>query len=119
MRLSPLLVIVLLGLLTAVAGLQAQDKPQDLILGKWDPVDEKGKSTVEFLKDGKLRISAQQLTLEGSYKFLDDKTIETRVIFAGKEEKGLKLAIKVTKDELVTTHLEGTKTEQRFTRHKD
>ena len=79
----------------------AEDKPQELILGKWQLQEPKTQSVLEFLKDGKLKVTAQDLTLEGSYKFLDDKTMEMKVVLGGKEEVG-KFKVTVTRDELIT-----------------
>ncbi len=126
MRLCPVLVPAVLGLLAALCAPAFADdnkkdppavtgtKPQDLILGKWEPVEEKGKSVVEFLKDGKLKVSADQLALEGTYKFIDDKTMEIKVVFGGKEET-VKVKVTVTKDELVTQK-EGSETKEKLRR---
>jgi uncharacterized protein (TIGR03066 family) len=102
-------------ILLAAGAVSAEDKPQQLILGRWEPADSKGKSVIEFLKDGKLRISADTLTLEGSYKFIDDKTLEVKVILGGNEKPSSKLKITVTKDEL-TTEEEGKGKKERFKR---
>ena len=126
MRLRPVLMPAVLGLLVTVCAPTPADdnkkdppavtgsKPQDLILGKWEPVDEKGKSVVEFQKDGKLKVTADQLALEGTYKFIDDKTMEIKIVFGGKEET-VKVKVIVTKDELVTQK-EGSETKEKLRR---
>jgi hypothetical protein len=99
MRLRPAIVIAVFVLFAAVA--RAEDKPQELILGKWKLDDPKTQSVIEFLKDGKLKVSAQDLTLDGSYRFIDDKTMEMKVVLGGKEETG-RFKFTLTKDEFTT-----------------
>ena len=110
----PLSVLAVTLLVFFPALTHAQDKPQDLIIGTWTPAGEGGKSKVEFQKDGKLKAIGDQLTVEGSYKFLDDKTLEMKVIFGGKEETVV-VTVTVTKDELVTQK-KGTEVKEKFTR---
>lgn len=81
----------------------AADTAKELIVGKWQPTDKAGeKATVEFTKDGKVKVVADLYTLDGTYKFLKDDQIEVTMPIAGKEES-VKLTVKVTKDELTTT----------------
>jgi uncharacterized protein (TIGR03066 family) len=102
MRLRPVAALTVLALLAlAVTPALAADKPQDLIIGKWQPADAKEKANLEFLKDGKLKIGSEQFMLDGTYKFLDDKTLEVKISFMG-QEKAVKLNVTVTKDELTT-----------------
>jgi uncharacterized protein (TIGR03066 family) len=91
-------------LLVAVwAPLGAADKPKDLIVGKWEPVENKGQApTIEFTKDGKLKISIAQMTIEGTYKFLDDNNVEVEISFMGQTQKE-KMKVECTKDEMTTT----------------
>src|SRR5262249_12992630 len=54
--------------------------PRVQIVGKWEELREPRPavpSTVEFTRDGILRGSLGTLTVTGTYKFLDDQTIET------------------------------------------
>ncbi len=106
----PLSVLALALFLLPVA--RADDKPQDLIVGTWTL--DGGKSKIEFQKDGKLKAIGDQLTVEGSYKFLDDKTVEMKVVFGGKEDTVV-VTVTVTKDELVTKK-KGTEVKEKFTR---
>src|SRR5260221_14246443 len=94
--LAALAVLVLLA--PAVTRALAADKPQDLIIGKWRQSE--GKGHLEFLKDGKLKfLIPQNSSVDGTYKFLDDKTLEIKMSFEGQETK-TKLKVTVTKDEL-------------------
>jgi uncharacterized protein (TIGR03066 family) len=108
-------VLAVVALLSAAGVVRAEDKPQQLILGRWEPVDGKDKAVVEFLKDGKLKISSRDVTLEGSYKFIDDKTLEVKVVFGGNEQAPSRLTVTVTKDEL-TTEEAGKGKKERFKR---
>ena len=76
-----------------------------LIVGRWSPVKEKEKATIEFFDGGKLKISGEgMIMIDGGYKFLDDSTIEVKMSFGG-EEKTTKLKVTVTKDELTTQEI--------------
>jgi len=87
--------------------LVAADKPKDLIVGKWEPTEKKDQTPViEFTKDGKVKISIQQLKIEGTYKFLDDNNMEVETTFMGQTKKE-KMKVEVTKDELTTTDPKG------------
>jgi uncharacterized protein (TIGR03066 family) len=114
LRMRRLSVLAVALFLLACCVARAADKPQDLIIGTWTPAGEGGKSKIEFQKDGKLKAIGDQLTVEGSYKFLDDKTLEMKVVFGGKEET-VRVKVTVTKDELVTKK-EGADKEEKFTR---
>ncbi len=104
LRVAPLLVVAVVAL--AFAPALAADKPQDLIVGKWQPADAKdqGKATIEFLKDGKVKIVADQFSIDGTYKFLNDKEMEVKLNYGGEEQtQKLTVAIDKAKDELTTT----------------
>lgn len=114
--------------LASVASLHADDKAKDLIVGKWEPskVPEGVKIVVEFTKDGKLKITGnakiegkkdQDISGSGSYKFLDDDTMETVVEIFGKKETSKVKIVKISKDELVTRD-DGKKEEESFKRVK-
>jgi len=97
----------------------AADKPQDLIVGKWAPSNEKNKGmTFEFTKDGmiKIAIKAEGLSLDiaGTYKFLDDKTIEMTIENPLKkdEKKSDKITVKaIEKEKLVLVGPDGKEEE--------
>lgn len=63
---------------------QAGEKKENFkekIVGKWAPAEAKMKGlTLEFTKDGKVKFSVDteqlKFSIDGTYKFLDDKTIE-------------------------------------------
>jgi uncharacterized protein (TIGR03066 family) len=103
--------------------LHAEDKPKDLIVGKWEPgkVEKDVKAVIEFTKDGKVKIIAnaggQEFKLDGTYKFTDDKNMEVTVEFMGKKDTKKVKVIKVTKDELVTQD-EGKDEEEKFKKVK-
>ena len=87
----------------AIASTFAADTAKELIVGKWQPNDKDGmKATVEFTKDGQVRIVADQYSIDGAYKFLKDDPIEVTLPIAGKETT-VKLTVKVNKEELTTT----------------
>ena len=83
----------------------AADKAKDLIVGKWEINKENQKGTIEFGKDNtlKARIKADDndINITGTYKFLDDDTIEVEMTIMGGSRKH-KLKVTVTKDELKT-----------------
>jgi uncharacterized protein (TIGR03066 family) len=122
MRVARLAVMASLVVILAasLSPLRAADKPKDLIVGKWKPTKEKDKDSVlDFQKDGKLKITLNaELSIDGSYKFLDDDTMEVELTFKGKTDT-IKMKVKVTKDELITTQdKNGKKKEDKFKRIK-
>jgi len=115
-------VVVMLTLSAAL--LHAEDKPKDLIVGKWEPVKapEGVKMVIEFTKDGKIKFTAgkpgeKEFNAGGTYKFTDDNNIEAKLTVNGKESTKKIKVVKVTKDELVT-HDEGDKDDEKFKRVK-
>src|SRR5437773_161689 len=98
--------LVVVVLLIALAPIAAADKPQDLIIGKWQMDANKATITVDFEKDGKVKVSIKEGANEtkgsGTYKFINDETMEVMLDIDG-EKKNEKLKVKVTKDELITT----------------
>jgi uncharacterized protein (TIGR03066 family) len=94
----------------------SQSPVSQAILGKWKSLEIKEDATLEFLKDGKLRIAAQEITIDGSYKFTDESTMEVTIVIGGKENV-LKLKVKLEGDMLTTQEIGKEKTE-RFRRVK-
>jgi uncharacterized protein (TIGR03066 family) len=84
------------------------DREKDLIVGKWMPADEKQKDTrIEFLRDGKLKVSAAGLNFNGKYRFIQAGVLEVEITIEGNAHKQ-KAKVKVTRNELVTTNEKGT-----------
>jgi hypothetical protein len=54
---------------------------KDQIIGKWEGNDPNlgGNITFEFMKDGKAKMSAAAVTLDVSYKWVDDDTFELTI----------------------------------------
>jgi uncharacterized protein (TIGR03066 family) len=76
-----------------------------LVVGKWSPSKDDDKTTIEFTKDGKIKISgAQNISIDGKYKFIDDSTLQVDMSYSG-EEKSIKLKFTVTQDELTTQEI--------------
>ncbi|MCX7700612.1 MAG: DUF5640 domain-containing protein [Gemmataceae bacterium] len=95
---------------------QASAPAAKLIVGKWQPLDIKDEATLEFLKDGKVQITAKEVTIPGTYKFTDDTTMEVTLTFGGKDTT-LKFKVTVTDDSLTTQEIGKDRTE-RFKRMK-
>jgi hypothetical protein len=57
-------VLACVGLFVSGCG----SSPQNLIVGKWEAGQAGGKLAVEFLKDGKAKITILGQTLQGTYK---------------------------------------------------
>jgi len=104
---------IVVVLLTA-GNLLAQDKPKDLIVGKWQAKEKVGDkeivATIEFNKDGTMKVTAEGFNFEGKYKLVDDETLETEVTIAGQTKKDTD-KIKITKDKITLTDKNGKKTE--------
>jgi uncharacterized protein (TIGR03066 family) len=101
---SRFLVILLAATASAwtAAPASAAETAKDLIVGKWQPTAAGGdKAIIEFTKDGKLKIVADKLSIDGTYKFLKDDQVEITTSIKG-QESTVKLTVKVTKDELTT-----------------
>src|SRR5262245_41908365 len=111
----------------AAAPLNAEEKAKDLIIGKWEPIKaQQGiKVVVEFTKEGKINMNVKgkadgkdvNENVGGTFKFLDDNTIEVAVNVQGKKDSKKVKIIKVTKDEL-TTKDDGATQEDQFKRVK-
>jgi uncharacterized protein (TIGR03066 family) len=69
--------------------------PKELIVGKWLSLDEKQKGTLEFTADGKLKVSIEGLTIDGTYKIVGEDGLEITI---GKETNSGKF--KVSKETL-------------------
>src|SRR5438552_2726200 len=106
--------LVVAVLLIALAPIAAADKPQDLIVGKWNLMaadKDAPEVTIEFAKDGKLHLilsknGKEQKRFEGTYKFIDDANLEVILERDGKKDTE-KSKVKVTKDELMITGADG------------
>jgi uncharacterized protein (TIGR03066 family) len=97
----------------------ADDKPADLIVGKWETKEKRGDqeitATVEFTKDNKMKISFGQINIDGTYKIVSDSELELTMTFM-METRTEKTKFKVTKDALEFTSKEGKTT--KFTKAK-
>lgn len=111
------LCLAVLGVLSAVAPATAQEKDQaktkDLIVGKWTLVksEQEIKGTLEFTKDGKVKISftppeGEAVSVEGTYKVTAEDKIEVELESMEKKQTE-SLTVKVTKEELTTTDSRG------------
>lgn len=90
----------------------AKDKPQDLIVGVWEIVtdDPKKKSTVEFKPGDDVVLAMEGLEMKGKYKFVEDEVIEVKMkppVPPDAKEESHKSKVKVTKDDLSITDLDG------------
>jgi uncharacterized protein (TIGR03066 family) len=120
MRHSRIFGVLFLSLfITACGGSSAKD----LIVGKWSAkekapgTDKELEMVVEFTKDGKMIIDmAGLMKLEGSYKVIDDKTLEVMMKTPDGKEKTEKGAFSVTADKLTMKDPGGKETT--FTRKK-
>ena len=98
-----------------------KDKPKakDLIVGVWKGKDKVGdkeiEMTMEFTKDGALKMEMMGLKIDGKYKFADDNNVEVEFSLGGQTIKQ-KLKVEATKDKLSMTDEKGMKNE--FTRSK-
>jgi uncharacterized protein (TIGR03066 family) len=117
--LRPVLVVGLALLLTGVA--VAQPRPQEAILGKWEMTRKEGetdlKITLEFLRDGRTTMELEaksgketsQKKEEGTYKWINDETIEVTI-----DKEAERARVKVTDRELTLTPKSGAA--MKFTR---
>ncbi len=93
-------------------------KPKDLIVGKWQPAGEaKGDMmTLEYTADGKVIMGGGPITMNGTYKFLDDDTLEQEFAAPGFPGAKMKLKVKINGDEMESAPEQGKG--QKFTRVK-
>ena len=114
MLVNPLRLVLGCAILLVATAARAEDKPKDLLVGKWEGKEKLGeqevKAVVEFTKDGKVKLTmsggGMDVTLNGTYKVLDDKTLETSFEFMGQTMTD-KSSFKVTKDSLEITNKQG------------
>src|SRR5262245_63214587 len=99
-------------------------KPKDLIIGKWEPTDSAEKGTLEFAKDGTMKMGTGPISIQAKYKFIDDQTMEVEMenplgglgAGAGGVQVQIpktitsRVKVSVTKDELTTTDDKGKTT---------
>jgi hypothetical protein len=120
MRILRCLAVALIAL--GVASCAGQS-PKQLLIGKWETVEEKEVGTIEFEKDGKLRGTRGIMAIQGKYRWLDDKTVELDVDnpFAGLASKFMKVPdegvikrkynlVSINQDEFVATDAADGKT---------
>jgi len=91
--------VVLLSLsffsLVSVGTAQTAKRPQDLIIGKWWSMAGSQKVMLEFAKGGAYTTTVGGQTTKGTYKWLDDSTLELN--------KTQKMKVTVSEDELTMT----------------
>jgi uncharacterized protein (TIGR03066 family) len=93
------------------------DSIRDLIVGKWEPKqNQMVGAVVEFKKNGKILVSAQQISFEGTYKFVTKDQIELKLAVGGAEQS-VKVNIKLTRNEMTATEI-GKNTTETFKRIK-
>jgi len=100
----------------------AKDDAAKLLVGKWETKqklgDKEATAILDFSKDGKLAMKLTgpvDLSLGGTYKVIDEKTIEVTITFMQKT-KTEKSQFKVSKDTLELTGDDGKP--QKFNRTK-
>jgi len=112
-------------LLVLLAPAKAADKPQDLIVGKWETQLDNKMASWEFKKDGTFKGTEGDDSVVGKYKFIDDKTLElssgAKLKGGGEGPKAQFKITFVTKDELTATRSRDGKDEPsiRFKRFKE
>jgi uncharacterized protein (TIGR03066 family) len=122
MRLLTALTLSLAALLTlGLASARCAEKPKDLIVGKWEPGEPKGKGTVlEFKKDGTLAVAikdeGKEIKFDGTYKFLTDDTMEITMDVMGQKMTEKITLKKIDKDGMTTVDAMGK--EEKFKRLK-
>jgi uncharacterized protein (TIGR03066 family) len=102
-------ILILAATLALCLPLLAQKKLSELIVGKWEPVEaDKVKVVIEFARDGKLLISAAEKTIRGTYRVLDDSSVEVTIDVEGKPQTE-KLRVSFEQDEMTTVDSRGKK----------
>jgi len=119
MKAAPLIVLLFASIAFADADTPSKpadtpSKPKDLIVGKWEMTEKipelkvEVKMTLEFTRDGTLTLSTnldgKSLTIEGKYKFIDDRTFETEGSINGKVEKDTVKIDSITKNKMVLSN---------------
>ncbi len=90
---------------------QEKPKPEDLLVGRWESLDPQHKGTVEFTRDGKVRIVSQEpngkeVKFGGSYSWTDKERVTVELTFMGTTFKQV-LKVQCSRDELTTTDEKG------------
>jgi uncharacterized protein (TIGR03066 family) len=104
-----------------INGAEDTDANKQKIVGTWEMVKSSEKSglppgsTVEFTKDGKMKIKAKvqdkELVVEGKYSIEGDKLVSSATGADGKEQKDTDTITKLTDKELVLKGSKGEVTE--------
>jgi uncharacterized protein (TIGR03066 family) len=92
------------------------DTNKEKIVGTWEVAKSKPPTTIEFTKEGKLKISVKlpnmpPVTLEGTYEVKGDTVTVAVKTPDGKEMKDSLTIVKLTATEMTTTDSKGKKDE--------
>lgn len=98
-----LLIILLISSAVMLNG--CIQKPEAVIIGKWDEID--GTETIEFFKDGTVTIVDKGISLSGNYKFIDDDHIRIDLGGIGALAGPMISKVSISKDELSLTTSDG------------
>src|SRR5689334_4299319 len=114
--------IVLSALVFAGSALSFQDAKADPLVGKWESKDSvDGKDLVgrlDFAKDGKLTLSVMGFTFDGTYRILDEKSVEV-TLKIGEKSSSQKMTYKIDADKLELTDFHVKNEKKIFTRVKE
>src|SRR5262249_192821 len=107
--------LILGCMVLALAGCGGGGGNRDLIIGKWKASEKKGgvelSATVEFSKEGRVKLDMGGISVTGKYKFIDDNTFEQEIEVLGKKVTEKVKIESLTKDKMVTIDKEGKKAE--------
>ncbi len=94
-------VIALVIVLAVKGGGSAKEKA---IVGVWQPLNQPGFTRAEFTADGKIHVTLMNRVLSGTYRFLDDKTIEIEEPTPFGQTVTTKGLVSITGDEMTITN---------------
>ena len=112
-----LVVVLLVGVLAGpglrtLAGPGAPGPPGAALVGRWDPVDGKQRGTLEFTREGVLKVRSlepdgKEARFEGSFKVVGEGKMEVELAYMGVKTRHV-LKYTCQGDELTTTDEKGT-----------
>ena len=114
---------VLLAGLTTAYGADKKDEVKAKLVGVWQPSKDDKAPSVEFTKDGKLKIvidmDGKKVTIDGTYEVDGENVKVVMKDPEGKEHKDTLKITKLTDKELVTEDSKGMKDEFKKAEKKD
>ncbi len=99
--------VLLLGVIALVIALAVKgggNATGRAIIGVWQPLNQPNITRIQFTVDGKVHITVRDRSFNGTYRFLDDRTIEIEGPNDFGQTVGMKFTVSFTGEEMAITN---------------